>query len=585
MDNRKSILSRIHRGLEQLKRRGFHLALFFAGITLTAMPAVAVVNGGFEGNYLPPGCSTGGAIITGQIAEGWSDLTCYTGAGTSINYAKDGVSPHGGASAQRVEVRSNFAQLVQQARFTTGRKYTAQVWMRARAPMRISLTLRQAPEPFRAYTSATFTVTTQWKEYAIAGLTGTSDGLIIISALSAGTLWVDDASLTSVPTPPPPTALVPKQFFGMHVHSLSTPYPDVDGIGSIRLNGTDGFTPGAGGGSWAGLNPSRGQFEWASLDAHLDRAFAHGADVVMTLGQTPRWASARPNEASPIGPGQQAEPANIQYWRDWVSAIATRYRGRIRYWEVWNEPPGFFSGTPEQLVTMAQEAYAILKRVDPNNMLLGPCSYDFHYLDKYLAAGGGPYTDIVCHHFYANFGPEVRYLEDVPNTRVVMERYGLGGKPLWNTEAGWLRPVDNGPKTFSAQTEAAFVARGQMINWASGLARAYTYAWDDHATNVDYTNADNTTLTLAGIAYREVVSWLNGARMMSINFTPDDTWWVHMTRPDGSRYFIVWNTATTISFSPPAAWGVTMRRTLTGSVSSIAGLPSITIGASPVLLQ
>jgi hypothetical protein len=564
-------------------RRGLCFALFFAGAALSATPAAAVVNASFEGNYSAPNCASGGAVITGQIAEGWFDDTCWGGAAISVNYVKDTASPHSGLSSQRIDLKSGFSQLVQETNFTGGRKYTARVWLRARGPMRVTMTLRQKPEPYRAYTSARCDVTTSWTQCAISGLASTSEGLIIISPESAGTLWVDDVSLTSVPTPPPPSGLIPKQFFGMHIHSLRTPYPDV-GLGSIRLYLVDGLAWDTGG-AWAHVNKARGQFDWTALDAHLNRALGHGADVVMNLSQTPTWASARPTTRGATVPGDLAEPADIQYWREWVTAVAIRYRGRIRYWELWNEPPGFFTGTPQQLVAMAREAYTILKRIDPNNKLLGPCATDFHYLDKYLAAGGAPYTDIVCHHFYANFGPEVRYLEDVPNTRIVMERYGIATKPLWNTETGWLKPNQNAPKTFTPQIEAAYVARGQIINWASGLSRAYSYAWDDHGTNVDYTKADNTTFTPAAIAYREVVSWLTGARMMSIKFMPDNTWYVHMTRPDGTRSYIVWNTSRTINFAPPAAWGVTMLHTLTGAVSSIAGARSISIGATPVLLQ
>jgi Carbohydrate binding domain len=582
MKDRNPALVRTRRAWGLLKRRGLVRALLFAAsVNLAPTSTAAVVNGGFEGSYRSPDCA-GGASITGQIAEGWFDDTCFAGAGTSVAYARDVAAPHGGAAAQKITVRSNFAQLTQQTSFTTGRTYTARLWMRAQAPMKVSLTLRQRLTPYRVYTDAIFTLTTQWKEYAIAGLTDTSDGLIIISALSAGTFWVDDADVTSVATPSPSTAAVPRQFFGMHVHSLDTPWPDVDGLGAIRLYNVDGPSYGTGG-SWALINRSPGVFDWAALDAHVNRALAHGADLVMNLSRAPRWASARPNEPSPFGPGQLAEPANIQYWRDWVNAVASRYRGRIRYWEVWNEPPGFFTGSAQQLVTLAQEANAILKRIDVNNKLLGPCSYDFHYLEQYLAAGGGQHTDIVCHHFYPNVRPEVLYLADVPNTRLVMERYGQGAKPLWNTEAGWLKPNESGPKTFSAQTQAALVARGQIINWASRVSRTYSYAWDDRNMNVDFTNTGG-ALTPAGVAYREVVSWLGGARMTSINYSPDDTWTVQLTRPDGTQSRIVWNATRSVRFAPPPAWRVTQQRAVSGAVSSIAGLASITVGASPLLL-
>lgn len=55
--------------------------------------------------------------------------------------------------------------------------------------------------------------------------------------------------------------------------------------------------------------------------------------VLFTLGQTPRWASYKPNEPSVYGPGRGSPPKSISDWSAFVAAMARRYRGRIHAYE------------------------------------------------------------------------------------------------------------------------------------------------------------------------------------------------------------------------------------------------------------
>jgi beta-glucosidase/6-phospho-beta-glucosidase/beta-galactosidase len=44
----------------------------------------------------------------------------------------------------------------------------------------------------------------------------------------------------------------------------------------------------------------------------------------------------------------------MDYWRTFVRAVATRYKGQIEAYEIWNEPnlKMFWTGSVEQLVTI-----------------------------------------------------------------------------------------------------------------------------------------------------------------------------------------------------------------------------------------
>jgi len=142
------------------------------------------------------------------------------------------------------------------------------------------------------------------------------------------------------------------------------------------------------------------------LDTLVSRAQARGLDVVYTFGRTPAWASSnRTGYCQNNAAGSCYPPASQQYWKDFVTAISLRYAGKIKYWELWNEPnaANSWTGTTAQMVTMAQNAYPIIKANASGAVVLsagpqGPSAYI--WLDDYLAAGGGTYADGFSFHGY-----------------------------------------------------------------------------------------------------------------------------------------------------------------------------------------
>lgn len=543
-------------------------------------------NPGFEGTYRT--LAECPARIQGLVAQGWDDNTCWD-ATAQISYARDTTIKHRGAAAQRIQLRSGRLQFAHFSSLRESQLYTATLWLRAQNPMPVELVLRQVDAPYQVYASRTFTVTTTWQPVMVRGLTPTSASFFMLLTTTPGTLWLDDAALTSTPwtSPLPQNKTIPRTFFGMHIHSATSAWPAVDEqIGTVRVWDADGPPVGA---QWAAINPSPGVYDWTALDAYVQRALAHHADILMNLGRTPQWASARPNEPSPYGPGQAAEPATAKAWQEWVQAVGTRYRGRIKYWEIWNEPnvPDFFTGTPETLVELARQAYIILKAIDPMNQIVLPsATSSLAYLDQYLAAGGGAYADIIGYHFYVDTAPEVLFTSYIPNVWITLANHGLHQKPLWNTEEGWLRPTPNGPKTLTDEKGAAYLARAYLLNWASGVSRYYFYAWDNHGyMNIDLTQTDGTTMTPAAIAYREVAHWLIGAQMRAVDHAADDTWTIQLKRGDGTLAYVVWNPTKVRTFTIPTAWSIQRQRDLSGKVTSLAKRQAITVNEQPVLLE
>ena len=238
-----------------------------------------------------------------------------------------------------------------------------------------------------------------------------------LALLAVGLAYPDPAS--AAPAAGADGAAIPRTYFGMHIHD-ATHLRDADGrltwpgvgFGSLRL--WDASV------DWSSLEPFKGGWKLRHLDDLVDLAQAQNVEIVLTLGTTPRWASARPDEAAIYGKGSGAEPRDIDDWRTYVRMIATRYKGRIGYYEMWNEPhfgpgggTGFFTGTAPAMVALAKVAFEEIRAADPAARLLSPgVVSEVSRIEPYFAAGGGKYTDIVAAHFYG--GPPANRARPLP---------------------------------------------------------------------------------------------------------------------------------------------------------------------------
>jgi len=308
---------------------------------------------------------------------------------------------------------------------------------------------------------------------------------------------------------PMPSRMVPAQFFGMHIHYATdqTSWPHAQ-IGSWRLWDS--------GVSWSELEPSPHEWNFEKLDRLVQLASAHQTQVVLTLAYTPRWASLRPDEKSSSGRmGAAAPPRDLADWRDFIATVTARYRGKIQYYELWNEPndPGFYSGDLKTIVQMGVDAYRIIKAIDPRAAVLSPAMMGsgpgLRMLDAYLKAGGKDTFDIVSYHFYVTPLPPEAMLSLVNKVKEVMKTNGIGRRPLWATEIGWTSPYK-----YDSQTSPAFVTRTYILSWASGVQRVFWYAWDNqHWSSIQMLMSDGHTENGSSVAFSNVERFMLGKKL------------------------------------------------------------------------
>jgi hypothetical protein len=390
-----------------------------------------------------------------------------------------------------------------------------------------------------------------------------------------------------------PAEPIPRAFFGMHFHraDTTTRWPAVP-IGSWRLWDANV--------AWPQLQPGPGKWDFQRLDRYVAMAKLTGASLLLPLGLTPGWASARPTEKSSYSPGNAAEPRDIEDWKRYVRTVAERYKGRIYDYEIWNEVnvPDFYSGSVETMVTLTREAYRILKDVDPKNRLVSPSvvggGRDPLWLDEFLQKGGGRYIDIVGYHFYVPKGSPESVIPLVKQVQGIMAKHGIGERPLWNTETGWLiqnteQRIEPGSydaniwKVLDQNDAAAYLARALIISWAAGVRRYYWYAWDSGNMGLIEPNSKNPKPPAR--AFGTVVRWLEGGRMGDCG-RQGPVWICAITGREGTAAHIVWTEAESpVPFRVPSGWGVAEIEALDGTKRRLEPGRSDTISISPAPMR
>jgi hypothetical protein len=382
----------------------------------------------------------------------------------------------------------------------------------------------------------------------------------------------------------PPSVPVPTTFFGMHIHHMVSP------------NGTDPLTPWPSVPvpewrlwdarvTWPDLEPSKGQWRFENLDRSLALAESHHAGVLLTLGNTPRWASARPQEPSGYAPGYAAEPKDLEDWRTFVRTVATRYKGRIHAYEIWNEPNirRFWTGDTDQLLALTREAHDIIKSIDPTAIIVSPPSAGLRgtpWLAEFLKKGGGQYVDVIGYHFYVTPRLPEEMVPLAQAVKKVMADNGVDSKPIWNTEVGWLP----GARFDSDELAAAYLVRTYVLLWASGVQRSYWFSWDAHkGLALETTEPDNQTLRPAGRAFNIVQDWLVGKRVDWCSSDVENTWKCQLTR-SGRSQWIVWNPSGTKTFAVPNEWHARSYTPLLDAKHKLTA-PAIDATPIPVLIE
>jgi GH35 family endo-1,4-beta-xylanase len=147
---------------------------------------------------------------------------------------------------------------------------------------------------------------------------------------------------------------------------------------------------------------AKGAWQWQTGDRIMAQIDAHNLKTIVRLGSQPAWAANIPMPE--IGP-----PDNLQDFYDYVFAVASRYKGRVDAYQIWNEPNlarewGNRPPNPVEYVELLKVGYRAVKDADPQAVVisagLAPTTRndavampDVYFIQGMYEAGGAPYFD------------------------------------------------------------------------------------------------------------------------------------------------------------------------------------------------
>jgi hypothetical protein len=153
---------------------------------------------------------------------------------------------------------------------------------------------------------------------------------------------------------------------------------------------------------------AKGEFNWYFPDRVVEQVNDAGLKLLVRLDHQPKWSVASLPDELIV---ENQPPVNYQDFGDFCRALATRYKGRIHAYQVWNEPNlnrewGEQTPNPAEYTELLKVCYEGIKSADPEAIVisagLAPTGTDSpavmpdtKFLQGMYDAGAAAYFDVL----------------------------------------------------------------------------------------------------------------------------------------------------------------------------------------------
>ena len=235
-----------------------------------------------------------------------------------------------------------------------------------------------------------------------------------------------------VPLPEGPPPLEPPSPFGMGLYLYRYPN-NAKGLDEMeraaRMASAAGVRWSREEVLWSWVERKKGTFDWSFYDKVVKTAQRNGIAIYGLLDYWSEWT-------------KPYTPEGIADYCVYVEATVSHFRDDIRYWEIWNEPNIFFWQGPKDLYAeLLKQSYAAIKRVAPNQPVLG-CStagIDHGFIKRVMELGG-PFDILTIHPYRAHLDDH-GFIQDLRKVAELVKKPDGQPRQVWITEMGWATHV------------------------------------------------------------------------------------------------------------------------------------------------
>ncbi len=187
---------------------------------------------------------------------------------------------------------------------------------------------------------------------------------------------------------------------------------------------------------WQDIEPNEGCFQFEKYDLIVDVLSQYGINILGLLNYSADWAADCAEWNCP--------PKDNGFFVKYSAKVIERYKGRVNYWEVWNEPDsGVYWSNQDGLKSycaLLKDVYIAAKEINPDCRILnGGLANGLASVNRLYDNGAKDYFDILNIHFFEsplNQGG-IKAVAAYPKLAYkVMLRNGDANKKIWITEIG-----------------------------------------------------------------------------------------------------------------------------------------------------
>ncbi len=182
---------------------------------------------------------------------------------------------------------------------------------------------------------------------------------------------------------------------------------------------------------WGMAEKQPGQFDWTEYDRQLEAVHRAGMEIMPILlryypGYEQDWAGKTERIQQP--------PYDLKQWGQFVETTVRHYRGRVKAWEVWNEPK--FTMGSAYYAELLKVTYEAIKAADPQALVVGFGGVSLDFIREVFEAGSAPYLDVLSHHTYSRLSrPFEQMAEMAAETETLVKEFGATER-VWHSEQG-----------------------------------------------------------------------------------------------------------------------------------------------------